>query len=306
MKEKNAPNEEQFREICLREAGMSYSVSAVLPVILSLFVVFIAQAAGEGYEQSQWYIYLSFLLPQICFAAAACVYFVRSKAPLRSVFGGCQWQYFLIAIVLQFGLLSLSELNGLFLEFLALFGYEQSAISLPDLTGWNLLPAMLVVAVLPAVLEETVFRGIIAGNFRRSGWGTAATVLISGAMFSLFHTNPAQTVYQFVCGVCFALVALRCGSILPTVVSHFLNNALVLALSAAGCSDFPDPVKLPLYIVSGVCLAASLAYLIFFDKNNRGGKGMKGWRLFFLGAAVGLILCAVLWGSVLIAGIVDG
>lgn len=304
MSKKAEESEEQFREVCMREAGITYSVSAVLPIVLSLFVVLIMQAAaGADYAQTQGYIYLSFLLPQVCFAAAAGIYFARTKAPLRTVYGGCKWYYFPIAVLLQFGLLSLSELNGYFLEFLSRFGYTQSETALPDLTGWNLLPAMLVIAVLPAVFEETVFRGIIVGNFRASGWGTAATVLLSGAMFSLFHTNPAQTVYQFVCGVCFALMALRCGSIFPTVLSHFLNNALVLALASAGYSDFPEPVKLPLYIVSGVCLAATLVYLIFFDKNNRGGKGMNGWKMFFLGAAAGLILCVVMWGSVFIAGL---
>ena len=124
-------------------------------------------------------------------------------------------------------------------------------------------------------------------------------------MFSLFHVNPAQTVYQFACGVCFALVAIRSGSALPTMVSHFLNNALVLAMTAAGLEDFPEAVKLPLYLTAGVVLAAVGAWLIF-DKNNTKKGGIREGRSFFAGAGAGIALCAVMWIATLVTGIVGG
>lgn len=298
-----------FKRRALSEAGIAYSVSAVLPVILSLIVgVAAVLAAGENYADTDWYRFLSYLLPQMCFAAAALLFFRRSKVSVRKTYCGCRWYYFVIAIVLQFGLMfSLSELNNYFVAFLERFGYESAGVQLPSLDGWYLLPAMLIIAVLPAVFEETLFRGILVRSMSASEWGTGAIVLISGAMFSLFHGNPAQTLYQFICGMCFALIALRAGSILPSMVAHFCNNAAILALTATGYGveggwTMPLGWNIGLTAASAVCLAAALVYLIVFDKNHRQKGGVKDGRYFFLAAAVGIAVCAVQWLVVLITG----
>ncbi len=288
----------------LQEAGLSYSLAGTLPAVVSFFLITVATAVvGEGYAQSEWYKYCAFLIPQLCFAATVIFYLVRTKEKPRALVGGCKWQYFLIAVALQFGLLCLGELNSLFIRLLQMLGYEQSPINLPDLTGWKLLPAIFVIAVLPAIFEELLFRGILTGGMRKSGWGCLPSVLLCGALFSVFHTNPAQTVYQFVCGACFALVAWRCGSVLPTVLAHFLNNAYILILEACGVSVLPLAVKIPLYICSGICLAATLAYLIFFDKNNRQKGKFKGGNAFFLYAAFGIAVAAFSWLTVFLVGV---
>ena len=302
-----------FQRRALSEAGIAYSVSAVLPVLLSLIVGVIAMlAAGENYAETDWYLFLSYLLPQMCFAAAAVVFFRRSKVSVRITYCGCKWHYFVVAVLLQFGLMfSLSELNNYFIAFLERFGYVSAGVPLPSLDGWYLLPALLIIAVLPAVFEETLFRGIMVKNMSASGWGTAATVLVSGAMFSLFHGRPEQTLYQFACGMCFALVALRAGSILPSAVAHFCNNAAILTLTAAGYETeggwtMPLGWNIGLTVASAVCLAAALVYLIFFDKNNARKGGVKDGKPFFFGAAVGIAVCAVTWIVTLVSGFAGG
>lgn len=279
------------------ETGIAYSIACILPVLLSLFLVFFD-------SQSQAYRYLSYLLPQICFLIAIAVYFFRTKTPVKHVVcKKCHPKYFLIAVLLQFGLLSLSELNGLFLKFLSTFGYEQTETILPDLTGWRVVPVLLVIALLPSVMEETLFRGILVGDLRERGWGTLPVVLLSGGMFALFHTNPAQTAYQFCCGACFALVAMRSGSMLPTVLSHFLNNAVIIILASCGIYDFPSAVKLPLYLTAGLVLLGVVGYLAFLDKKEQPVRGMYEAKPFFFGSGVGIAVAFILWVSVLIGGI---
>lgn len=294
----------------MRETGLTYTVATLAPVLLSLILLLaLVGVPQEQYAGADWYKYCNFLLPQICFAAAALVYFRRGTRTVREVYAPCKARYFLLSVLLQFGLLfSLSELNGLFVALLGKIGYETNIDDmLPSLSGWGLLPAMLVIALLPALFEETIFRGILTGGMRASGWGTAATVLISGAMFSLFHHNPAQTVYQFLCGACFALVVLRAGSPFPTMIAHFCNNAAVLAFTAAGVDSFYSALPLGGYIALVVCagltLAAVLVYLIFFDKNNRAKGGVKEGATFFFAAGAGIVLCAVEWIAMLAEGI---
>lgn len=302
--------EKFFRRRALSEAGIAYSVGAVLPVLVSLVVGIVAAlAAGAAYAQSAWYRFLAYLLPQACFAVAALLFFRRSKVPVKGFYKGAKWQYFLLAVLMQFGLMfSLSELNNYFVEFLGKFGYRDPASPLPPLDGWYLLPALIIIALLPAVFEETLFRGILVGRMRASGWGTCSVIFISGALFSLFHGNPAQTLYQFICGVCFALLVVRAGSILPSMLAHLLNNAAVLVFTACGADlgKMAAGWNIALLVCSALCLAGTLAYLIFFDKSNGQKGGVKDGKHFFFAAAVGIAVCAVQWVAVLVSGFLGG
>lgn len=293
----------EFRKKCCVEGGFAYSASALLVVLLSFFLSFFAR--GDAAKQD-WFLYLSYLFSQIALLGGAAIYFYRSKEPLRSVYTGCKPRYFLIAILLEFGLLfSLGELNGYFIRLLELAGYQSGATSVPSLEGWNLLPALLVIALLPAVFEELMFRGILSRKMHGDGWGLVPTVLIAGAMFSLFHGSPEQTLYQFLCGACFTLVAVRAGSVFPTMLAHFLNNAIILIVTACGVETFsalPFGGYLTLMIGSAVCLVGALSYLIFFDKQGNQKGGVKDGGAFFLAAACGLAVCAVEWAVVLVRG----
>lgn len=307
MEQENLAQDEAFVRRALRESGIVYSLCAVLPVFLSAIVLLIASlAAGETYRDADWYKYLCYLVPQIGAAVSAFLFFRRSKVSVRKTFRVSHWRYFPIAVVLQFGLMfSLSALNIYFIKFLEWFGYRQQASSLPSLEGINLLPAILVIALLPAIFEETIFRGIMTPCMNESGWGTVAVVLISGALFSLFHASPEQTLYQFACGVCYALLALRAGSVFPTMLAHFCNNAAILILVSKGYETtwtMPPPVYAVVCILSAVCLVGTLVYLIFFDKKSNRRGGVKHGKEFALAAAVGIAVCAVEWIFILVSG----
>ncbi len=287
------------------EGGIAFSLAALLSVLFALLVSVILGLAGAGAQAqgTDWFKYLSFLLPQLAFAAACIVFFRRSKEPVQSIYRPCKWQYFPVALLLQFGLLfSLNFLNGYFVDLLELFGYRPTMEeSVPTLTGWNLLPALLIIAFLPAVFEETLFRGAVLGSMGKSGWGTLPAVLISGLLFSLFHGNPEQTVYQFLCGAAFALLAERAGSILPGMLAHFANNAAILVMAACGAdlAALGVGASVALYAVSGACLLGSLLFLLL-GKHRKGG--VKEGKQFFLSASVGILVCAVEWIVALIGG----
>lgn len=290
-----------------KKSGAVYSAAVAVVVLLSFVLLIVISMAGytdsRQYEDAEWYRYVSFLLAPVGFALVAAIYFFKTKTPVKEVAGKCRLKYFILAVTLQLGLLSLSQANTLFLEFLGRFGYVSSEIKLPSLNGAGLFGVLFVVAVLPAIFEELIFRGLLLKGLKN--FGTVAAVLLCGALFSLYHQNPAQTIYQFLCGAAFALVAVRAGSILPTVLSHFLNNAFVIVLEKVSGGEIPRVVQIPLLVVSAFCLAGSLAYLIFFDKKSAEAKekGKADKKGFFLCAALGIVVCLVVWLSVLVAGL---
>lgn len=291
-----------------KTAGTAYSIAALLPTILSLVASFIFLANGlvDGYTSQEWFIYFSFILPQFCFGVTSFIAMGYQKKPLFKTLKAqrCDKRYYLIAILMQIGLFALAEVNTLFLQFLENFGYVFNDVALPSVEGWGFVGALVVVAVLPAIFEETLFRGVVLSGLKQ--FGQIGSALLCGALFSLYHQNPPQTIYQFICGTAFAFIAIRSGSILPSILSHFINNAIVLVLYKFNVQTMPMPVYVIYLVLSCACLVASIWWLIVDAKKYPKAKetvkikGEKG--RFFLYASVGIIVCALTWLLVLFMG----
>ena len=105
-------------------------------------------------------------------------------------------------------------------------------------------------------------------------------------------------------------MAIRAGSVFPTMLAHFVNNAVIIILQKYGVENIPTPVFIPVVIVSGLCLLGSLAYLIFVDKNHlpeeEGTPEQKKTNrgVFILGTAIGILICFASWGRALYMGFV--
>ncbi len=86
-------------------------------------------------------------------------------------------------------------------------------------------PVMLFfMAVVPALCEETLFRGIVYGGYRKHG-NKFTAVLLSGFLFGIMHMNLNQALYALAIGVLLALLLEATDSILPTILFHFVYNA---------------------------------------------------------------------------------
>lgn len=90
---------------------------------------------------------------------------------------------------------------------------------------------LLLVAILPAVCEEFLHRGILLQGIRSLGYKKA--IIISGILFGLIHFSITQAVYATVIGILLGFVAIVSKSILPSIIIHFTNNAISLYLSYA-------------------------------------------------------------------------
>lgn len=87
---------------------------------------------------------------------------------------------------------------------------------------------VLSVVVIPPIVEEMMFRGMVLQGLRRFGDGFA--VVASAALFGLYHGNLAQTVFAFLCGLVLGFVVIRTNSLLPAILIHAVNNASAVAI----------------------------------------------------------------------------
>ena len=89
-----------------------------------------------------------------------------------------------------------------------------------------ILVAMILHALIPALLEETLFRYIPLKLLANEG---KKAIIFSALLFSLAHANLFQIPYAFTAGVLFAIIDYASGSILPSFVIHFLKKLLQMS-----------------------------------------------------------------------------
>lgn len=88
---------------------------------------------------------------------------------------------------------------------------------------------LLVMAVLPAIAEETLFRGLIQPLLRRH-LNPHLAILITSAVFSLLHQQYLAFLSIFVLGALLGYLREWSNSIWPSTILHFFNNASIVVL----------------------------------------------------------------------------
>jgi sodium transport system permease protein len=130
---------------------------------------------------------------------------------------------------------------------------------------------VLLLAVTPAVCEETVFRGVLLGGTRSlPPW---KAILLNGLVFGAFHLS-FQTAIRFLptawLGIVIAWAVWRTRSLWAGMLMHFLNNGAILLLASVPAlrSTLADPnVPPPLWLMP-VALAALTGGVLILNRRH--------------------------------------
>ena len=79
------------------------------------------------------------------------------------------------------------------------------------------------IAIVPAILEELVYRGVFYQEYRKVKPRSA--ILLSSFLFAILHLNIEQFIYAFIMGILFSLVIEATDSLYSTIIMHFVFNA---------------------------------------------------------------------------------
>jgi membrane protease YdiL (CAAX protease family) len=113
--------------------------------------------------------------------------------------------------------------------------------------------SLVAVAVLPALAEELVFRGVLARSLARRSVPVA--IVVSSLAFSAYHVLPIQMVSTFPLALALATMAVRSGSVLPGMLAHFLNNATVIVVARSHSVDHVIDAHAGAFLVLAVATA---------------------------------------------------
>lgn len=161
------------------------------------------------------------------------------------------------AVVFWIGLFLVS--NGLANLMMPLSSYNQEVNEqlTTALMYDNIWINLWVVAVMPAICEEILFRGMIYKGIENQGRSPKRAILISGILFGLMHMDFIRMVPTALLGIGFAYVLYKSGSIFLCMLMHFLNNGMIVWVQ-----HFTSNEVAPIPIKNEELIMISLVYII--------------------------------------------
>ncbi len=130
--------------------------------------------------------------------------------------------------------LGAAQLLGLVAGWLGQLTGSSRQVALPGSPVARLI-AFATLCLMPAILEELLFRGLLQGLLRPHG--ALLSVTAQAVLFALLHGDLSSVFYALPAGLFFGLLAEQSGSILPGMVLHCANNTLsffLLLLQSGG------------------------------------------------------------------------
>lgn len=145
---------------------------------------------------------------------------------------------------------------------------------------WENAPVWLVIissALLPAVCEETAFRGVLFGTLQNK-CRIISAVLITGTVFGLYHMNLIKFFVVGFFGCILAFAVYKTGSIAVSMWMHFLNNLFAVLLTfyeeqmasvlPVLFQEEPNIGELAVFVLVGIVLFAVSIWMLHRKRFN--------------------------------------
>jgi membrane protease YdiL (CAAX protease family) len=149
-------------------------------------------------------------------------------------------------------------------EYLEAFRAIHRALA-PD-GPFDALVSVVVIALLPALTEELVVRGVLLPSLA-GRIGPIPAVCLSAALFALMH-DPYRYLFTLAVGLVFGALRLRSRSLWPPIVAHFTLNTLTF-LIAPLVDDPSQTAYTPQPLLGIVALLAGAAVVVLLLRTFR-------------------------------------
>ncbi len=141
----------------------------------------------------------------------------------------------------------------------------------------ELLWVIIIIALIPAISEELLFRGLVQRSLQKSMTPLRAAVA-TGIIFGAYHLNPSSFIPLSVIGIYLGFVALRADSLWVSIVAHFYNNVIASVSLFLHISDdyvvtgnaekMSNGMLLLTFWLFGVVFLVSLYYFLHVTKEG--------------------------------------
>lgn len=284
------------KNLLLKNGGFLFSVTVVIYIIVSFFGVLLLKAVTE--QGSFLYNATSPLFSVISIGIVLPIFMKKSDVSLKEYFSVKKFSpvFILLSLLLTVSMFfGLGFINNFLGETLKSIGLKVNESALTVNNFYEYITYVMTWGVFPAFFEEALFRGGVFFGINKKN--PLSVSFFSGLLFFLYHMSMAQSVYQFVFGVFLFLLYLASGSVIPCVISHFINNFAVLTLNYLNVVI--DLSSLYFIILGILGLAVFCIVTLKFIRtkakdgiNEKDGEVLSLKNLFIY-SSFGIIVCAI-------------
>ncbi len=165
---------------------------------------------------------LIMLSSQLILILPSLIYIGKGKLNLRKVFRLNRIRPGNIILIILFSYL-ITPLMTFINALSMLFVENTTSAVMVNLVVENGLPlSLFMVALIPAIFEESVYRGIFYNEYRKVN--PLHAIFLSAFLFGIIHLNLNQFAYAFAMGIVFSLAIEATDSIISTMIIHFFIN----------------------------------------------------------------------------------
>lgn len=149
---------------------------------------------------------------------------------------------------------------------------------LDDLSIGGILYSFLLFAIMPAIVEELYFRGMLQGTLVRLSGRPHNAIFISSFAFAIMHPSPTGFLAYMVMGLLLGYLYHYTGNLRVSMLFHLLNNSFSLVMTflyKSGHTNINPDVDIPSYVgILGVVGLGIVFY--FFMKQSLRPKVISG------------------------------
>jgi membrane protease YdiL (CAAX protease family) len=225
------PYPDSARPTLLAANGMYLLAGAGL-VLLTLFapnVVSVLRALLPAITQVQFQLAVDAILYPVFFLLPVALFMARRGGAAMRLSGvGVGITVLCLAMGLASAYLGLN-LSALWVMFLNAVGVPVTRTSISISSQSELIAGVFVIAIIPGIFEELLFRGPILSAYERGG--SRRAILVSAILFAMLHGSLEGLPVQFMMGVVLGFVVVSTGSIYAGMMIHTTYNAAYVLIS---------------------------------------------------------------------------
>ncbi len=141
-------------------------------------------------------------------------------------------------------------------------------------TTIHFLSNIFIIGLVAALSEELMFRGLLQPLFKNWTKSIHWGIIISAALFSAVHFDLNNFIPRMAIAVGFGYIFYWTGNLWITVLAHFLNNSIEVAVyyykdTYSWCNYFIEVKYFPLtWGIAGIALALGVLYLFRQNKKD--------------------------------------
>ena len=150
-------------------------------------------------------------------------------------------------------------------------------------TTGQLLVALVVIGIIPAIGEETLFRGILQRNLSYWTGNVHVGIWVAAALFSAIHVQFLGFFPRMLLGALFGYLYVWSGNLWVPILAHFVNNGFTVLMvylyqRKAVSMDIESTESVPLLgaLVAGGITAGLLYYFNRINADKYPGKNPQG------------------------------